>query len=162
MKRIMLIASTIILLSVTGFSQVLEGDIKLVQQYFGTEKMALVREYMKLTPGQDSVFWGDYNTYETARQELGKRRILLIDEYAKNLVNMSDAKATELVNEANALDVEFKKLQKTYYKKMTKTIGAVKAAQFYQLESYLNNVINLGIANNIPFIGELEILHEKK
>jgi hypothetical protein len=45
---------------------------------------------------------------------------------------------------------------------MSKTIGSVKAAQFYQMESYINNVINLGIQENIPFVGELEQMHNKK
>jgi len=32
------------------FGQVQEGDIKFVQQLFGVEKAALVKEYMNLTP----------------------------------------------------------------------------------------------------------------
>lgn len=116
---------------------------------------------MDLTPAQDSTFWPVYNAYETERLELGKRRIMLIDDYAKNYTTLTDAKASELIKEANSIDVSFKKLQLTYNKKMTKAIGAVKAAQFYQFESYINNVINLGIANNIPFVGELEKMHKK-
>jgi hypothetical protein len=76
-------------------------------------------------------------------------------------MSLSADKATEMVNEANAIDVEFKKLQKTYYKKMSKTIGEVKAAQFYQFEGYLNNIINLGIQENIPFVGEIDLMFKK-
>jgi hypothetical protein len=161
MKKITLFLTAFILMSVYSFAQVQEGDIKFFQQLFGTEKIALVKEFMDLTPQQDSVFWKDYDAYETARLELGKRRILLIDEYGKNYTKLTDAKATELINEANAIDVEFKKLQKTFYKKMTKSIGAMKAAQFYQFESYLNNAINITIQENIPFVGELDKIRKR-
>jgi len=76
-------------------------------------------------------------------------------------MTLTDEKASELVKEANAIDVAFKKLQLTTNKKMTKAVGAVKAAQFYQFENYLNNVINVGIANNIPFVGEMEQIRKK-
>jgi hypothetical protein len=161
MKKIALLFSAFMLLSAVGFSQVQQGDIKLIQQYFGMEKASLVKDYMDLTLKQDSAFWPVYNAYEAERMELGKRRIVLINDYANSLTTLTDAKATELIKEANSIDVSFKKLQLTYNKKMTKAIGAVKAAQFYQFESYINNVINIGIANNIPFVGELEKMHKK-
>lgn len=162
MKKIALSLVVLMSLSMITFSQVKQGDVELFQKYFGTEKMVLVKEYMKLTPAQDSVFWNDYNAYETERQELGKRKILLIDKYFKALEGLTEANAVEMVNEVNAIDIEFKALQKKYFKKMTKTIGSVKAAQFYQFESYLNNVINLMIQENIPFVGELELNLNKK
>jgi hypothetical protein len=161
MRRITLLLIASLCFTIYTFAQMQEGDIKVIQQYFGTGKTALVKEYMKLTPKQDSLFWKDYDAYEAARLDIGKRRIRLIDDYAKNYSTLTDAKASELVNTANALEVEFKKLQKTYYKKMSKTLGGLKAAEFYQFESYLNNVINIAIQENIPFVGEMEKMHKK-
>jgi len=161
MKRITLFLSAFLFASMFTFGQVQEGDIKFVQQLFGVEKAALVKEYMNLTPQQDSVFWKDYDVYEAARLELGKRRIRLVENYANSIMSLSADKATEMVNEEAAITMEFKKLQKTYYKKMTKTLGEVKAAQFYQFENYLNNIINLGIQENIPFVGEIDLMFKK-
>ncbi len=161
MKKITLFFSAFLFASMFTFGQVQEGDIKIFQQLFGTEKAAMVKQYMNLTPQQDSLFWKDYNAYENQRLELGKRRIRLVENYANSIMSLSADKATEMVNEANAIDVEFKKLQKTYYKKMSKTIGEVKAAQFYQFEGYLNNIINLGIQENIPFVGEIDLMFKK-
>ena len=162
MKKITLMFSAFMFLSVFAMAQIQDGDIKMLQQYYGTEKMAIVKDYMDLTPAQDSVFWDDYNAYETARLELGKRRIMLIDKYAKDLMSLTADNATEMVNEANAIDVEFKKLQKTYFKKMSKKIGVVKAAQFYQFEAYINNAINISIQESIPFVGELQKYRKQK
>jgi len=55
--------------------------------------------------------------------------------------------------------MSFKKLQKKYFKTFKEKIGSVKAAQFYQFENYLNNVINFYIQQSIPFVGELEQKH---
>jgi hypothetical protein len=161
MKKFAVLFSAFMFLSVFTFAQVQQGDIKLFQQYFGTEKTAIIKDYMDLTPQQDSVFWDIYDAYETERLEIGQERIMLVDDYVNNLIGLTDDKATELINEANSLEVEFKKLQKTYYKKMSKSIGAVKAAQFYQFESYINNAINIMIQENIPFVGELEKMRRK-
>jgi ATP-dependent helicase YprA (DUF1998 family) len=161
MKKLTLLFGAFLCASMFTFGQVQEGDIKIFQQLFGTEKAAMVKQYMNLTPQQDSLFWKVYDSYETERLELGKRRIRLVENYANSIMSLSADKATEMVNEANAIDVEFKKLQKTYYKKMSKTIGEVKAAQFYQFEGYLNNVINLSIQENIPFVGEIELMFKK-
>jgi hypothetical protein len=139
-----------------SFSQVQEGDIKLFQEMFGADKVAMVKQYMALTPQQDSVFWKDYEPYEAARKELGKRKVLALDDYGKNYMNLTDDKAIELVNEVIAIDIEFKQLQKTYFKKMSKSVGALKAAQFFQFESYLNNAINIMVQENIPFVGDME------
>ena len=162
MKKFTLMFSAFMCLSFFTFAQVQDGDIKLLQQYYGTEKMAVVKDYMELTPAQDSVFWDDYNDYEKARLELGKRRIQLVDKYARDIMSLNAENATDMVNEANAIDVEFKKLQKTYFKKMSKTIGVLKAAQFYQFEGYLNNAINLSIQESIPFVGELQKYRKQK
>lgn len=161
MKKFTLLFFAVFCFSVYTFAQVQEGDIKILQQYYGTEKAVLVKDFMDLNARQDSAFWPVYNAYESERLELGKRKIKLIDDYVNNLMTLTDEKATQLVKEANSIDVAFKKLQLTTNKKMTKAIGAIKAAQFYQFENYLNNVINLGISNNLPFVGELDQMKKK-
>ncbi len=159
MKKIILLLSAVALFGLGSMAQSMDSDIAMLQQYFGVEKIAMLKDYMKLNPQQDSAFWPIYDAYETERRELGKQRIMLINDYMKSISDASSEKATELVNRGVALEVNFKKLQQKYYKKMLKPIGAVKAAQFYQIENYLNNIINLGIQEQIPFIGELEQKH---
>lgn len=80
--------------------------------------------------------------------------------YMNSLGSINEAKATELVDRGITIETSFKKLQKKYFTEMTKVIGPVKAAQFYQLENYLNNIINITIQESIPFVGELELKRE--
>lgn len=159
MKKQIIILLTLSMVSVTMFAQISKGDVQIMQDYFGAEKTILVKEYMALSSDQDSLFWPIYHNYEQARLELGKERMANINEYVNNVVNITEDKAKELVNNGADLDIQFKKLQKKYFKSFSKKIGAVKAAQFYQFENYLNNVINTSIQESFPFVGDLEQRH---
>ena len=161
MKKQSIILMVLSLITVSLFAQISKGDVQMMQDYFGAEKTILVKEYMELSPQQDPVFWPVYNDYEQQRLELGKQRISLVEEYVKNVENVSDEESANLVNKSVALEMSFKKLQKKYFKTFKKKIGSVKAAQFYQFENYLNNVINLYIQQSIPFVGELEQKHSE-
>ena len=159
MRKQILVAALLLLSSVALFAQVSKGDIDIIQKYFGTQKAAMLKEYMAFTPKQDSAFWPVYNKYETERLALGSERISLIDAYIKNVKDITDEKATAMVDKGVSLEIKFKALQKRYFGLMAKAIGPVKAAQFYQFENYINNVTNLTIQEQIPFIGDLEQKH---
>lgn len=146
--------------SVSLFAQVSNGDIEMVQKYFGADKMALVKQYMALSPAQDSAFWPIYNKYENERQALGKQRVEAVQAYMNNVKDITAEKATQMVDKGVALEMAFKQLQKKYFHELAKKVGPVKAAQFYQLENYINNVINLSIQESIPFVGEMEQKHD--
>jgi len=160
MKKITLVFIGLLMISLSAISQTKEGDIQILQQYFGAEKAVLLKDYMKFTPKQDSAFWPVYNAYEKERLSLGKQRIKLIDEYMKSIEKITDSKATSLVDKGNSIEIGFKNLQKRYFASMSKAVGPIKAAQWYQFENYLNNVINLSIQESIPFIGEMEKKHD--
>ncbi|MCX6246006.1 MAG: hypothetical protein NTU98_15035 [Bacteroidetes bacterium] len=159
MKKQIFALAILLISSVALFSQTSQGDIQIIQKYFGVQKATLLKEYMMFTPHQDSAFWPVYNKYENERLALGSQRVAMIDEYMKAIENITEAKATEMVDKGVALEIKFKNLQKKYFTEMAKKIGPVKAAQFYQFENYINNVINLTIQESIPFVGELEQKH---
>jgi hypothetical protein len=159
MKKAFILISFMIIGSTSLFAQVTQGDIQIFQKYFGTEKASLVKEYMELTPQQDSAFWPVYNKYENERLALGQLRLTLVNEYLKHVKNITEQGAVAMVDKGVAMEMKFKNLQKKYFGEMSKKIGPVKAAQFYQLENYINNVINLTIQENIPFVGDLEQKH---
>jgi hypothetical protein len=47
-------------------------------------------------------------------------------------------------------------LQRETFAKMAKVITPVKAAQFAQLEMYLETIVRMKISSEIPLIGEFE------
>jgi hypothetical protein len=131
-------------------------DIGIIQSLWGMEKRTMVEEYMDLSPAEASAFWSQYEIYEEARKALGKERIGLINEYVENFGSLTDDKAAELINGAASNNIAIQKLLQKTFKKMSKVISPVKAAQFVQLENYLMSMIQLSIQDELPFIGELE------
>jgi len=139
-----------------AFSQMSQDDIGMIQSMYGMSKRDLVQKYMKLPAGQDSAFWKIYNEYEIARKEIGAKRIQLLQDYANNYATLTDDKANELITEVLKLNGEQTKLYQKYYGKMKKVISPLKAAQFIQLEVYLENAVRTQIQSQIPFIGDLD------
>lgn len=131
-------------------------EINLLQSAYGMEKRAIVEQFMKLNEAEAPGFWKIYEEYELSRKEYGKKRVSNIVDYAKNYDQLTDDKAAELIKSSLANQASFTKLLQSTYGKMSKAMGPKRAAQFLQLENYLETVVRLKIADEIPMIGELE------
>lgn len=141
-------------------AQTANEEVALMQSIYGVEKKMLIAEHMKITDAEATAFWQIYDEYEIARKEIGKKRYDVVADYAKNYSSISNEKATELANQTFAIYNEFTKLQKQTFKKMSKAISPVRAAQFIQAEIYFENIVRLSTTEQIPLIGEFE--SEKK
>jgi len=60
------------------------------------------------------------------------------------------------MNKSFAIQGEFAKLQQKTFKKLSKEISPLRAAQFTQLESFIENTIRAEILDAIPLIGEFD------
>jgi hypothetical protein len=158
MKKIITLIAFAFIASV-GFAQDatdVQAEFKALQDAFGKDKAELVKQYMAIPAEKDAAFWSVYDQYETARKAIGKSKAELIADYAKSYADLDDKKATELLKRKADLQDEVTKLQRKFAPQFSKVLGGVQTAKFFQLEDYINNIINLGIQNNIPFIGEID------
>jgi len=154
MKQLLIIAALFI--SAAGFAQSNKEEIDLYQSLWGMEKKDIVAEFIKLDGPAKDAFWKLYDEYEMERKSLGKERIGLLNKYAENYMTLDDEKTDEIMGEMISLGAKTDKLAATYYGKMKKGAGVKAAAQFLQLESYINSSIRAAILEEIPFIGELD------
>lgn len=157
MKKVILFA--VILVSATALkaqNAPTPDEIQLIQSAYGMEKRAIVEQYMKVSDGEKDAFWKLYEEYEVSRKAYGQKRVKNIVDYANNYATLTDEKAAELAKASLANQMEFTKLQQSTFAKMSKAMTAKRAAQFMQLESYLETIIRLKISDGIPFIGELD------
>jgi len=90
------------------------------------------------------------------RKALGKERIGLLNKYAENYMTLSDEMTNEIISEMVTLGAKTDKLAATYYGKIKKAVAIKPAAQFFQIESYINSSLRAAILEEIPFIGELD------
>ena len=157
MKRIILAAAILIAAgSVKLYAQ--EDEIQEFQKEWGKDKKELVRTGMALTAADSVKFWPIYNKYEKERQKLGKERILIIQDYADHFLDLTNAKADELVNRIFKNEAALTTLQKTYYTTVKSKLNAKQAAKFLQIETYINSFLKSAIQEEIPVIGELDEL----
>lgn len=131
-------------------------EVNLVQSAYGMEKRAIIEGTMRLTETESAGFWKIYEEYEVARKDYGKKRVAILVDYAKSYDGITDEKASQLVKQSLDNQMTFTKLQQSTFAKLAKAMGAKRAAQFTQVENYLETVIRLKVSDEIPFIGELE------
>ncbi|MCA6074254.1 hypothetical protein [Fulvivirga sedimenti] len=132
-------------------------EVKLIQQLYGMEKKEILSQFVEFPNDEaKNAFWEIYEAYETQRKVLGQTRMNLLESYVKDYMNMPEAEMATLLSGVTKMNSDYVKLLNSNVKKIQKKVGVKQAAQFYQIENYLNNAISVSIAEEIPFIGELD------
>ena len=135
-----------------AFGQSYTEEMDLMQAAFGMAKKDIVSAFVQPSASQSDAFWMLYDEYETARKELGKERIALLEQFAKQYANMTAEQADAFTTSALALQKKTDKLIATYYKKVKGISDALVATQFYQVESYILTGIRMELLSVIPFV----------
>jgi hypothetical protein len=161
MKKIFLIALSMMFVFAVK-AQTTTDEIQLLQSSYGKDKKQLIVEHMKFKDEESVKFWPLYDKYEAERKKLGQARANNILEYSKNYNTLTNEKATELVNAALDNQAALAKLQKKTFKEMSTAITPLRAAQFIQLESYLESVVRKEIATAIPLIDQVHTQEKAK
>ncbi len=138
------------------YAQSPKQDIALIQSIFGKEKQVLVKDYMSLTEDKEVAFWPLYEAYENERQALVRDRGAKIAEYAQKYGELNDESASKIIGSVLDNDDKLVKLEKKYLGKMTKAIGGLQAAKFFQMETYLRNLTFSKLQEQIPAIDEID------
>lgn len=125
-------------------------EIELMQSAFGMEKKAMVAEFVKVDASQKDAFWKLYDEYETARKDLGKKRIDLLNQYADNYNKMTNEFADSWAKQVLDMTKKTDGLIVTYYNKIKKVTNPVVALQFWQVEGYILSGIRLSILEELP------------
>ena len=160
MKKINLV---LLVLFIGGFAygQSNKEDVDMIQAMYGKNKKDLVDAFMVIADTSKAAFWTTYDQYETERKTYGKKRIKLIEDYAKAYDNLNNKQAIDLMNKKLLLNADYGKLQKKYFDKFARIIGGMQAGKLFQLEDYLENNIRLAIQENIPFIHDIDMTKVK-
>ena len=146
-------------LSLPAFGQKgLKEEAEMINQIFGKEKKALVEQYMKFSTAESAAFWPVFDEYSAKSRELAAEKVRVLNHYAENYGKFTTADADLMVKTILDNDASMAKLQKKYYGKLKKAIDPVRAAQFLQMERYLQSSVWQAVTTNIPFIGELNTL----
>jgi hypothetical protein len=141
--------------SFSAFSQVTEGEMKYIQKLWGKEKKEILQAVMQLNETEAAKFWPIYEAYSTSRQSLGLERTKLTENYASNYGKIADEELDQMTKAALKNDKSINKLYSKYYGKVKKAVGPMRAAQFLQLENYLDGKVRLAIQDQLPLLIQL-------
>ena len=150
-KTIVLALVACVLVPAAAFAQ-MDSYIEMLRSDVRTEKVAVITEVMMFTDPESEAFWPIYREYELELAKIFDDRLANIKKYAEHYEHLDDATADELIIAAFKVDEKRHKLQKSYYTKFKKALGAKRAAKFMQLEHQIDLLIDLQIAANLPLV----------
>ncbi|TFH35129.1 MAG: hypothetical protein E4G95_07285 [Bacteroidia bacterium] len=151
MKRLTLLLSAIFMMGLVS-AQSNNEEIDLIQSIFGMEKKAMVADFVQVDESASNAFWKLYDEYETARKDLGKKRIELLEKYADTFETMTSEQADTWLKEVMKQAASTDNLIDLYTKKIKKISDPVTALQFYHIENFILASIRLNILGEVPFI----------
>ena len=129
--------------------------LEMLRSDFNATKVRTINQVMKLTAPEAEAFWPIYRSYEKELAAVGDQKLALIREFFAHtkdstLDNQNSRKMAEqwLKNNQARLD-----LWKKYYRKISKAVSPIRAAQFLQVENQMALFVDMSIASEMPAIG---------
>ena len=118
------------------------------------DKRQVVASNMVLTTQEDATFWPVYDAYQADLAKLNQRTVAMIQTYANayNANAVTEAVATQLINESIAIERDRVALMQSYQSKFGAVLPATKVARYYQIENKLRAIVNFELADAIPLI----------
>jgi hypothetical protein len=129
-----------------------ERLVELLRKDVRAAKADIVGKTMNFDAAQAAAFWPVYKAYEAERQALGDARLGVIQDLAEHFETLNDAKAKGLLDRSFALEEQRLALEKKYKDELLKVLPAKTVARFFQVDSRINNLINLEISSQIPLV----------
>ncbi|HEX4229305.1 MAG TPA: hypothetical protein VHZ07_11595 [Bryobacteraceae bacterium] len=129
-----------------------ESYIALLRSNIQTKKTTIVAENLTLSDDQASKFWPLQRSFESDLAKLGDQRLEVIRDYAKSWDNLSDDTATNLWHRLADYHKKRLELQSKYFDRISKEVSPVIAAKYFQIETQLEDILDLEIASEVPLI----------
>jgi hypothetical protein len=126
--------------------------VELMRKDVRAQKADVIGKTMSFDSTQAAAFWPVYKAYEAERQALGNERLAVIQDLAEHFESLNDAKAKGLLDRSIAVEEKRVALEKRYAGEFLKVLPAKTVARFFQVESRLNNLINLEVSSQIPLV----------
>jgi hypothetical protein len=126
--------------------------VELLRKDVRASKADILGKTMALDSTQAAAFWPVYKQYEAERQKLGDEKLFIIQDLAEHFDTLNDAKAKGLMDRSFTLEEKRLALEKRYEEEFLKVLPAKVVARFFQVETRINNLINLKLSSQIPLV----------
>ncbi len=114
------------------------------------DRKAIVGANMNLSDTQAKAFWPLYDAYEAKMDKLDDRHAAEVKTYAQHYETLTDADATNKLDEVIAIQQARLNVQKEFAPRFRSAVGAINATRFYQIDNKLRAMIQCDIAQIVP------------
>ena len=126
----------------------------MLRQDLRSGKKQAIAASLQLTDAEATKFWPVYDQYSAELSKLGDQRYALIKEYANGFGTLTDNQALSLVKRSLSLDEQVAQLRSKYVPIVNQVLPGTKTATFFQMDRYLNTLIDLKASGAIPVVQE--------
>jgi len=133
-----------------------DAEVKAVIEAARSEMRAsreqLLAVNLSLTGEEADNFWPLYREYTAKKAALGDDRLKIIMDYATAYPDVPDATAKALVDRHVKYAKSMNGLKERYVRKFAKVLPPAKLMRFLQIESRLDNLVELQVQRSIPVV----------
>jgi hypothetical protein len=128
------------------------SNMEILRQKIIADKKLLVASNMNLTEAEAKAFWPVYDAYQKDLQQIDQRLNKVINDYATafNKGAMLNETATQLIDEAIAIEMAEANLKRLYVPKLSKVLSGTKVARYIQIENKIRAIVRYELAALIP------------
>lgn len=132
----------------------IDRSVALLRQDLRSGKKQAMAASLQLTDAEATKFWPVYDQYTAELRKLGDERYALIKEYASGFGTLTDDQALSLIKRSLSQDEQVAQLRSKYVPIVNRVLPGTKAATFFQLDRYINTLIDLQMGESIPVVQE--------
>ena len=132
----------------------IDQSVALIRQDLRSNKKQTIAASLQLTDAEAAKFWPLYDRYATELSKLGDQRYALIKEYANGFGTLTDDQALNLLKRSLSLDEQVAQLRSKYLPIVNQVLPGTKTATFFQMDRYINSLIDVQVAGAIPLVQE--------
>lgn len=149
----LILAATFTLPSYAGEGSV-ASNMEILRQKIAADKKLVVASNMNLTEEEGKTFWPVYDAYQKDLHEINQRLAKMIDDYATAFKKgtISNEKASQLIDEAIAVEMAEANLKRIYVPKLSAVLPGTKVARYIQIENKIRAIVRYELADSIPLV----------
>lgn len=132
----------------------IDQSVALLRQDLRSGKKQAIAASLQLSDAEAIKFWPVYDQYSAEMSKLVDQRYALIKEYANGFGTLTDNQALSLVKRSLSLDEQVAQLRSKYVPIVNQVLPGTKTATFFQMDRYLNTLIDLKASGAIPVVQE--------
>lgn len=152
MRKLILSALVGLFSVVSAVAQMSEEEVGLMRSILKSEVKVYFAQNIELTTSEAAPFWEIYEAYEDELKPSSDARIKLMREIIKAEGVLSEEEVDAKIMEAIKLQKKRRDVRIKYYKLYKKKMGVKVAAQFYQLDQYINTLVTASLNEGMPIV----------